>query len=134
MPTSLSLSLSPSTHHDYRRPTTAAFKCHRFPASPAIRFPLKSRDRAQRGLSVVTRAGPGTSSYVLAFVLPFSLVVITVLTSIRIADKLDRDFLEEVALNEAIREADEEEEEGDYEFPLEQPTTPRTRNRPKREV
>lgn len=45
---------------------------------------------------MVTRAGPGTSSYVLAFVLPFSLVVITVLTSIRIADKLDRDFLEEV--------------------------------------
>lgn len=43
----------------------------------------------------------------------------------------------QVALNQAIREADEEEgEEEDYinELPLEQPATPRARNRPKREA
>lgn len=104
-PTSLTLSISlspPNNHHNHRhhilRPTTSsAFKPQRFSVSPSVSFPLQSRDRDRdRSLSLVTRAGPSTNSYILAFVLPFSLVVITVLTSIRISDKLDQDYLEEV--------------------------------------
>ncbi|PON51204.1 hypothetical protein TorRG33x02_312180 [Trema orientale] len=138
-PSSLALTLSLSTHKPLTlRPTTASFKSPRLPISPAVRFPgdpLKSR---ARGLSVVTRAGPSTGGYVLAFFLPLSLILITVVTSIRISDKLDRDFLEEVALNEAIREAEEaeaeEEEDDDVELSSENNATPRTRNRPIREV
>ncbi|CAN1316524.1 hypothetical protein LINPERPRIM_LOCUS30097 [Linum perenne] len=49
-----------------------------------------------RGWSVVRRAGPSTSSYVFAFALPLSLLIFTIFTSIRISDKLDEDYLEEV--------------------------------------
>jgi hypothetical protein len=45
---------------------------------------------------VVTRAGLSANSYVLAFLLPLSLLAATIFTSIRIADKLDQDYLEEV--------------------------------------
>ena len=58
--------------------------------------PVRFCCRKTRGLSMVTRAGPGTNTYIFAFVLPLSLLAITVFTSIRIADKLDREFLEEV--------------------------------------
>ncbi|KAL5543649.1 hypothetical protein UlMin_007433 [Ulmus minor] len=137
-PTSLAFSLSLSTHKPLLlRPATASQspKPPRFPISPAVRFPGAGDRlrRRERGLSLVTRAGPTTSSYIFAFVLPFSLIILTVFTSIRIADKLDRDFLEEVALNEAMREGGEE-EESEYDLSLEQNATPRTRNRPKREV
>ncbi|PSS26489.1 Proteinase-activated receptor 1 like [Actinidia chinensis var. chinensis] len=95
--------------------------------------PVRFCRRKTRGSSVVTRAGPGTNTYIFAFVLPLSLLAITVFTSIRIADKLDREFLEEVAVNQAIMEA--EEEDGDAGMPLEEkPSLPRTRNRPKREA
>lgn len=84
----------------------------------------------------MTRAGPNTSSYLFAFAVPFSLLAVTIFTSIKIADKLDRDFLEEVAINQAIREA--EEESDDVEISVEEivqePVLPRTRNRPKREA
>lgn len=52
--------------------------------------------RRIRGCSVVARAGPSTSSYVLAFAIPATLIAATVFTSIKIADKLDEDFLEDV--------------------------------------
>ncbi|GFY90498.1 hypothetical protein Acr_07g0006950 [Actinidia rufa] len=95
--------------------------------------PVRFCRRKSRGSSVVTRAGPGTNTYIFAFVLPLSLLAITVFTSIRIADKLDREFLEEVAVNQAIMEA--EEEDGDAGMSLEEkPSLPRTRNRPKREA
>ncbi|KAM1049425.1 hypothetical protein ACFX13_029148 [Malus domestica] len=96
--------------------------------SPASRYP----GRQTRGLEVVTGAGPTTSQYVFAFVLPLSLIAVTVFTSIRVADKLDRDFLEEMAINQAIRETDEEGEPD--KSTEEKPALSRTRNRPKREV
>ncbi|XP_039010792.1 uncharacterized protein LOC120139711 [Hibiscus syriacus] len=62
---------------------------------------------------------------------------VTIFTSIKIADKLDKDFLEDLAINQAAREA-EEDDEGDYVISLDEivqePLLPRTRNRPKREV
>lgn len=54
--------------------------------------------RKARGLTVVTRAGPSTTQYVFAFVLPLSLLALTVFASVKVSDKLDRDFLEEVCL------------------------------------
>lgn len=45
---------------------------------------------------MVTRAGPSTSSYVVAFLLPLSLLAVTIFTSWKVDDKLERDFLEEV--------------------------------------
>ncbi|XP_062115613.1 uncharacterized protein LOC133829822 [Humulus lupulus] len=141
-PTSLVLTLSthssnPSALRPTHTPTTASFNSSRLPNSPALTFsgdPLKTRARA-RGTSVVTRAGPSTGSFVLAFFLPLSLILVTVFASIRISDKLDRDYLEEVALNEAIRQSEEDEGEDDIELPSDNNVTPpRTRNRPIREV
>ena len=45
---------------------------------------------------MVTRAGPSANSYLFAFALPLSLLAITVFASIGVADKLERDYLEEV--------------------------------------
>lgn len=50
----------------------------------------------RRGISVVTRAAPTATTYIFAFVFPLSLLAITIFTSVRIADKLDQKFLEEV--------------------------------------
>ncbi|KAF9688742.1 hypothetical protein SADUNF_Sadunf01G0019700 [Salix dunnii] len=75
-------------------PPRAFFKPLHLPTLPAIRI---SNDpwRRRRGLTVVTRAGLSANSYVLAFLLPLSLLAATIFTSIRIADKLDQDYLEE---------------------------------------
>ncbi|CAN1316525.1 hypothetical protein LINPERPRIM_LOCUS30097 [Linum perenne] len=83
-----------------------------------------------RGWSVVRRAGPSTSSYVFAFALPLSLLIFTIFTSIRISDKLDEDYLEEV-IKEGVQVSPEEEE-----VMLPQPALSgsRIRNRPKRQV
>ncbi|THG04869.1 uncharacterized protein LOC114290005 [Camellia sinensis] len=98
--------------------------------SPSIPISLR---KTIRGLSVVTRAGPGTGTYIFAFVLPLSLLAVTVFTASRIADKLDRDFLQEMAINEAIMEAADD--DGDDGLSLEEKSAvPRTRNRPKREA
>ena len=53
-------------------------------------------NRRNRDCSYVARAGPSTSSYLLAFAIPATLIAATVFTSARIADKLDDDFLEDV--------------------------------------
>ncbi|OIW21253.1 hypothetical protein TanjilG_31183 [Lupinus angustifolius] len=133
-----------------------------FPISPELHFSAAddSHRRKPRGAMVATRAGPSTSSLVFAFTLPLSLVAVTVFASIRIADKLDQKFLEEMAMNEAIMEVDEfdkdndDDEDDDVEtylqeepvFPhalnrpdvdtslQEEPAVPRGRNRPKREA
>ncbi|PQP97009.1 uncharacterized protein Pyn_16329 [Prunus yedoensis var. nudiflora] len=98
------------------------------PKSPATRF----SGRKARGLTVVTCAGPTTNQYVFAFVMPLSLIAVTVFTSMRIADKLDEDFLEEIAINQAIRETDEDDV---VDMSIEEKSAlPRTRNRPIREV
>ncbi|CAA3001170.1 uncharacterized protein LOC111378393 [Olea europaea var. sylvestris] len=89
---------------------------------------------SRRRISGVTRAGPSTSSYIFAFVLPLSLLAVTIFTSNRIADKLDQKFLEEVAINEAILEAEEDDDE-EVNIPSEKESAPpRIRNRPKRKV
>ncbi|KAJ9190605.1 hypothetical protein P3X46_001790 [Hevea brasiliensis] len=119
-------------------PVRASFKPMHLPTSPATRFAGDCQTR--RRLTVVTRAGPSTTSYVIAFVFPLSLLLGTIFTSIKIADKLDREYLEELAINQAIREADEEDGDDDVDFPIkdevQQPALQgtRTRNRPKREA
>ncbi|CAN8273310.1 unnamed protein product [Cochlearia groenlandica] len=97
-------------------------------------------NRRVRDCSVVVRAGPSTSSYLLALAIPATLIAATVFTSIRIADKLDEDFLEDIALNQAIKAAEEEEkgENAKGEISLDdlikEPVIQRTRKRPKREI
>ncbi|KAL4561789.1 hypothetical protein LXL04_033963 [Taraxacum kok-saghyz] len=87
-----------------------------------------------RGSLVVTRGGPpGTSTYIFAFVFPLSLLAVTIFTAMNISDKLDRDFYEDLAVNQSILEG--EDEDVDIATPTdEEPPRPRTRNRPKREA
>lgn len=47
----------------------------------------------------MTRAGPSTNSYIFAFALPLSLLAITIVASLRIGERLDKEFLEEVMGN-----------------------------------
>ncbi|KAG0452336.1 hypothetical protein HPP92_025000 [Vanilla planifolia] len=67
----------------------------------------------RRGCPIVHAGGgvPSTSSLILAFFLPLSLLIGTILVSIRIADNLDEKFLEELAMNQAMAEENEEEGE-----------------------
>uniref|UniRef100_A0A0E0JTG8 High chlorophyll fluorescence 153 n=1 Tax=Oryza punctata TaxID=4537 RepID=A0A0E0JTG8_ORYPU len=107
----------------------------------------------RRRRSMVVRAGgpPSTNVLILAFVLPLSLFVGTLITAARVSDDLDERFLREMEFNKAIMEEnedfeqdggveDEEEEEEDaaQPAPVEEgvlvAAAPRTRNRPKREV
>ncbi|XP_050231793.1 uncharacterized protein LOC126680673 [Mercurialis annua] len=102
-----------------------------------IRFAGDGKPR--RSLSVITRAAPSTTTYVVAFLIPLSMLIGTIITSLRISDKLDRDYLEELAINQAIRDADEEGDDDDG-ISLEDEVNQRalqgtkTRNRPKREA
>ncbi|OWM78424.1 uncharacterized protein LOC116188309 isoform X1 [Punica granatum] len=114
-------------------PARASFTPRRMHMLPAVRFSGDPfRQKRTRGLTLVAGAGPSSSSYAFAFVFPLSLLAATIFASIRISDKLDRDFLEELAINQAAREADEGE---DPDTSLEEePVLPRTRNRPKREA
>lgn len=50
----------------------------------------------KRKLVVVGAGPPSTTSLLFAFVFPLSLLLVTIFTSIRIADKLDQQYLEEV--------------------------------------
>ncbi|GAB2230286.1 hypothetical protein Droror1_Dr00014546 [Drosera rotundifolia] len=90
----------------------------------------------RRWTSLVTQAGLTSNSFVLAFALPLGLLFVTIVAAWRKGDQLDQKFLEELAINEAIREADEVEgEDNDMVIPVpEEPARPRKRNRPKREV
>ncbi|XP_057789999.1 uncharacterized protein LOC131006866 [Salvia miltiorrhiza] len=91
----------------------------------------------RRAISVVTRAGPSTTSYIFAFIFPLSLLAVTTITSIRMADKLDQKFLEELAVNQAILEAEEGEEKEDevsVSSEEEEAKPVRRRNRPKRQA
>ena len=74
----------------------ASFRLLHVPTPTAIAFSSHISHRKTRGLAVVTRAGANTSSYVFAMVLPLSLLAVTIFTSIKIADKLDKDFIEDV--------------------------------------
>ncbi|XP_022938548.1 uncharacterized protein LOC111444753 [Cucurbita moschata] len=102
--------------------------------SPAVRFP-GDLSAVKTLRLVTTRAGASTSSYIFAFSIPFSLVLVTALTALKIGDNLDKKFLEELALNQAIMEEDEENKDDGSGISFEEkPALPRTRNRPKREA
>ncbi|GJM96263.1 hypothetical protein PR202_ga13083 [Eleusine coracana subsp. coracana] len=118
--------------------------------------------RSRRRRLMIVRAGgpPSTNVLILAFVLPLSLFVGTLVTAARVADDLDERFLREMEINQAIMEENEasdddsgEEDdddrqyvEGEEEEEDEQPTVEkkeavvagaaatRTRNRPIRKV
>ncbi|CAI9102890.1 OLC1v1001257C1 [Oldenlandia corymbosa var. corymbosa] len=141
IPSSTSLSsISPATHHSHHhRPPSQCFpSMASFPNWQRLNLDVgfqkqQQRKSQNRGSRVITFAGPSTTTYIFAFVFPMSLIAVTVFTSIKIADELDRKFLEEVALNQEIMES----EEGGTEpvpLDLEKPEVPRKRNRPKREV
>ncbi|XP_043723441.1 uncharacterized protein LOC122670566 [Telopea speciosissima] len=123
----------PTSLHLSRRTQVSIRPLHTF-SSPAIRFPGSLFCRNTRGLVVRTRAGPSTSSLIFAFVFPLSLLLATIFTSIKIADKLDRDFLEEVALNQSMMEVQDDDDDEDSPISIEEPALPRSRNRPKREA
>ncbi|XP_042514759.1 uncharacterized protein LOC122089249 [Macadamia integrifolia] len=136
---SLILSNSVTSVLHLNRRTRASFRPLRTFSSPAISFAGSPYRRKTRGLVVRTRAGPSTSSLVFAFVFPLSLLLATIFTSIKIADKLDRDFLEELALNRAMMEVqddddDDDDDDEDSPISIEEPALPRTRSRPKREA
>lgn len=83
----------------------------RFPSWGPLRW---RRRRRRRGEAVVTNAGPPSStSLLIAFVLPLSLIAGTVFASIRVADALDEKYLEELAMSKAVTEENEEDDEGD---------------------
>nr|GLL24918.1 uncharacterized protein LOC109148092 [Ipomoea trifida]GMC82312.1 V-set and immunoglobulin domain-containing protein [Ipomoea batatas] len=90
------------------------------------------RGRKSRGISVVTRAG--SSSYIFAFVFPITMLAITVVASIRVADKLDQQYLEELAIEQSILETEEDDDGNAATSPKEEIEIPSKRNRPKREV
>ncbi|KAF9596885.1 hypothetical protein IFM89_013933 [Coptis chinensis] len=143
-----SLIFSPNTKTRFQTRTRAITS---FPQSSSSflsnRYSWNDKEKKNRGFVVVTRAGPpSNTSLIFAFVFPLTLLLATIFTSIRIADKLDEDYLEELAINQAIMEG-EEEEDGDSSTTLtdEKPAVPtwaqgkpknvpRIRNRPKREA
>ncbi|KAL6873725.1 hypothetical protein ACP4OV_013807 [Aristida adscensionis] len=114
--------------------------------------------RRRRGRMVVRAGGPPSANVlILAFVLPLSLFVGTLVTAARVADDLDERFLREMEINKAIMEENEasdeddqddgrehddgeEEEEGgeqpavEKQEPVVAGAAPRTRNRPRRRV
>ncbi|XP_047334307.1 uncharacterized protein LOC124937999 [Impatiens glandulifera] len=125
-----SLSLSSQRFPSFR----SSFQCN--PPS-AVCFPVRLGRRQTRGLSVVTRAAPSANTYLFAFFLPLSLLAITVLTSISIDMQLDKRFMEEMAVNEGMTEADDDnddEEDGEIVEISPREKAVRTRNRPKKEV
>ncbi|XP_071690622.1 uncharacterized protein [Rutidosis leptorrhynchoides] len=88
-----------------------------------------------RGSLVVTRGGaPGATTYLFAFIFPLSLLAVTIFTSIKISDKLDKDFYEEMEVNQSILEAEDGDGEALPTMTDEEPPRSRARNRPKREV
>ncbi|MCL7045827.1 hypothetical protein MKW94_009895 [Papaver nudicaule] len=87
----------------------------------------------KRGFGIITRAAPTTANLIFAFVFPLTLLLVTIFTSIKIADKLDKDYVEELAINQAIMEGKDEKEDSLTSVEEEPATVPR-RNRPKREA
>ncbi|KAK9123237.1 hypothetical protein Sjap_012839 [Stephania japonica] len=107
-----------------------------FSSSPLT---AETENSKRRGWSVVTQAGLSTTSVVFAFVFPLTLLIVTIFAAIRVADRLDQKFLEEIAINEAIM--GDQDEEGGLASSVKKmaenmppPATTRARNRPKREA
>ncbi|BAT93458.1 hypothetical protein LR48_Vigan05g013000 [Vigna angularis] len=123
----------------------ASFSAAPFFNTPPLRIHAGSRKR--RSTAVVARAGPNTKSILFAIALPSSLLAVTIFSALRMGDKLDQDWREEMAKMEAAKELDEYDDSDDgsqddsmetyvQEEPAlkEEPTLPHTRNRPKREA
>ncbi|KAK2979203.1 hypothetical protein RJ640_027497 [Escallonia rubra] len=125
---------SPSLYSIHTSQPRSQFKFSCVPSSRSVFFPGELGLRKTRGSSVSTRAVPGPSTFVFAFVFPLSLLAATIFTASRIADKLDSEYLEELAINQAILEADEDGDDDAGISLKEEPPLPRTRNRPKREA
>ncbi|CAH9113754.1 unnamed protein product [Cuscuta epithymum] len=111
------------------------------PPSISNNLQLRSqRSQRRRGSSVVTRAG--TSNYIFAFLFPMTLLAVTVLTSIRIADKLDQKFMEEVpiktlselVIEQSILESEEDDGDAAGTSPKEETESSCRPNRPKRQA
>lgn len=92
-------------HHTIQKcPNSDSFLSLCAPSSPAaakIQFSglgfVSNTSSSRKRKLVVARAGPpSTTSLIFAFVFPLSLLLVTIFTSIRIADKLDQQYLEEV--------------------------------------
>ncbi|KAI4382970.1 hypothetical protein MLD38_008858 [Melastoma candidum] len=96
-------------------------------AFPSVKFPRRARNAR-----LVAGAGPTAANYVFAFVFPLSLLVVTTVVSVRIGNKLDQKYLEELMINQAIEEADLDEDPEN--LTEETPVAERSRNRPKRRV
>ncbi|CAN6470718.1 unnamed protein product [Victoria cruziana] len=105
--------------------------------------PTRSGWKEGRGSCLVARAGPpSNSTLIFAFVFPLSLLVITILNAIRIADKLDEKFMEELAVDQAIMNDDADDNDDGYgsgrgsnlTVKEEETSVPRLRNRPKRPI
>uniref|UniRef100_A0A7N0ZV92 Uncharacterized protein n=1 Tax=Kalanchoe fedtschenkoi TaxID=63787 RepID=A0A7N0ZV92_KALFE len=82
------------------RPSTATTLSNSSP-QPPLRFSVSSAASisGRRRVCVVTRAGPpSASTYLFAFLFPLSMLLATILTSIKIDQKLDQDFFEEVII------------------------------------
>ncbi|KAF7033064.1 hypothetical protein CFC21_044190 [Triticum aestivum] len=122
---------------------------------PAVR--VRARPPRRRRPMVVRAGGPpSTNVLILAFVLPLSLFVGTLVAAARVADDLDERFLREMEINKAILEENEASSEeaadggGEYVVNGDEAALPaaekeqvlvtatgtgtRARNRPKREV
>ncbi|KAF8755333.1 hypothetical protein HU200_011347 [Digitaria exilis] len=87
------------------------------PVGATCARPVGGRGRRRCGLMVVRAGGPpSTNVLILAFVLPLSLFVGTLVTAARVADDLDERFLREMEINKAILEENEAESDEDSEF------------------
>ncbi|KAH9622934.1 hypothetical protein KSS87_013863 [Heliosperma pusillum] len=125
----------PSSHHNINPYITTSITYLTFPSSKSSSLLELRCSRRTRGFgsSIVTRAGPTTNQFIFAFVFPLSLLAITVFTAFQVGNRLDQKFLEELAINEAMRE-EEEEFTGVVTPKKEEPALPPSRNRPRREV
>ncbi|ESW21011.1 hypothetical protein PHAVU_005G033400 [Phaseolus vulgaris] len=120
----------------------ASFRAKPFFNSPPLRIHAAARKR--RSTVAAARAGPSTKSILFAIALPSSLLAVTIFAALRMGDKLDREWREEIAKNEAAKElegyddSDDGSEDDSIEtYVQEEPALqeePTLRNRPKREA
>lgn len=85
-------------------PHTHTFTFPSSKAPPYLISPplLHATCQRPRRATVVTRAGANASSYAFAIAMPLSLLGITVFTALRIGEKLDKDYYEEVMIDSTI--------------------------------
>lgn len=128
-------------------PISSFCRASPFPNPPVLLHIPTSPPKQRRGTALVAHAGPTTNSILFAIALPTSLLAVTILAALKMGDKLDRDWLEEMAKNEALKEVEEDDdedsndnddgvgEEDSVETSVqEEPALSRARNRPKREA